>query len=229
MSAKEITINFLISFMSIFLGMLCTFVGQGMIDRAADRKEICTALELVRAELSENKDDIVTMLEIVDQERESAQYFLDKRAVIDRCPEDSISFHGANIFAEVSISLRQDALELLKSSSLFQKIADNNTSLKIIRAYASCMTAASSLNKYETDKDEKLDNILTDQYIRKTADTGKLGIDVRKSIKSNYGLLLTRWMAQPLSESVYDMSDVDGAIKAIDSYLGKRAFRRLRK
>ena len=229
MSAKEIIINFLISFMSIFLGMLCTFVGQGMIDRAADKKEICTALELVRAELTENKDDIVTMLAIVDQERTSAQYFLDKRAVIDRCPDDSIAFHGANIFAEVSISLRQDALELLKSSSLFQKIADNNTSLKIIRAYASCMTAASALNKYETDKDEKLENIITDQYIRKTADTGKLGIDVRKSIKSNYGLLLTRWMAQPLSESVYDMGDVDGAIKAIDSYLGKRAFRRLRK
>jgi hypothetical protein len=186
-------------------------------------------LELVRAELTENKDDIVTMLEIVDQERKSAQYFLDKRTVIDRCPEDSIAFHGANIFAEVSISLRQDALELLKSSSLFQKIADNNTSMKIIRAYASCMSAASALNNYETDKDQKLENILTDQYIRKTADTGKLGIDVRKSIKSNYGLLLTRWMAQPLSESVYDMSDVDGAIKAIDSYLGKRAFRRLRK
>ena len=229
MSVKEIIINFMISFMSIFLGMLCTFVGQGMIDRAADKKEICTALELVRAELTENKDDIVTMLEIVDQERKSAQYFLDNRAVIDRCPNDSIQFHGANMFAEVSISLRQDALELLKSSSLFQKIADNNTSMKIIRAYASCMSAASTLNNYETNKDQKLDNILTDQYVRKTADTGKLGIDVRKSIKSNYGLLVTRWMAQPLSEDVYDLSDVDGAIKAIDTYLGKRAFRRLRK
>ena len=94
MTVKDFFLNFFISFFSIFLGMLCTFVGQGMIDRAADRKEVRTSLELIRTELVKNREDIKEMCELMEKERKSAQYFLDNRSKIDRCPADSINYHG---------------------------------------------------------------------------------------------------------------------------------------
>ena len=40
--------------------------------------------------------------------------------------------------ADVSVALSHDALELLKNSSLFQKVGDNVLSLKVISAYDTC-------------------------------------------------------------------------------------------
>ena len=101
MSPKEFFLNFNISFWSIFLGMVCTFIGQGMIDRASDREEVRSSLELVRTELAANLKDINEIADYIKDERKSAQYFLDNRAIIDKCPDDSINYDSC----EYSVAL----------------------------------------------------------------------------------------------------------------------------
>lgn len=222
MSFKEIFVNFNISFISIFLGMLCTFAGQGMIDRAADRKEVRTALELVRSELAANIEDIGIMSDYMVQERKSAEYFLENRALLRKCPADSIEYHSSIIFADASITLSHDALELLKMSSLFQKIGSSDLSMKIIRAYDTCESTVANLNRHIAARDSRFDSSVNDRTAAQFASTGS--IDIRKYVQTPYGLYTIRWIAtQPSPEHFTDVTDVRKAIDAIDTYLqGKR-------
>ena len=145
---KETSANFILNVISVILGIAITFVIQGMINRAGDRKEVRSALELVRSELKTNIEDIGIMTDHLTQERQSAGYLLRNLPKIDKCPEDSVNHHCGIVFADASITLSNDALELLKMSSLFQKIGDNRLAMKIIRAYDTCGSAVSNLNRH---------------------------------------------------------------------------------
>lgn len=218
MGLKEIIINFFISFSSIFLGMLFTFAGQGMIDRAADRKDVRSALELVRSELLANIDDIGIMSDYIKDENRSAAYFLQHRNDLNKCPDDSVSYHSGIIFADASITLSHDALELLKMSSLFQKLGDSKLSMDIIRAYDTCESIVTNLNKHISDRNAQFDRSINEKTVAQYASLGS--IDIRKFIKTAYGLYTLRWMTLQAAPTVYtDVTDVETAVKAIDQYL----------
>ena len=97
--------SFIIQSLSVILGIFITFTIQGMIDRSHDRKEVKSALWLVRTELTTNLEDISTMTEFLKQERASAQYFVNHSQDIDTCPSDSIDYHSGIILADVSVKL----------------------------------------------------------------------------------------------------------------------------
>ncbi|MBO6044574.1 MAG: hypothetical protein J6P69_01820, partial [Bacteroidales bacterium] len=69
---KETTKAFFRHLLSVVLGIIITFSVQGIIDRARVRREVRSALELVRAELAANIEDIDTMSDYLRQERKSA-------------------------------------------------------------------------------------------------------------------------------------------------------------
>lgn len=218
MSPKDFFINFNISFWSIFLGMVCTFIGQGMIDRKADREEVRSSLELVRTELATNLEDIKEIAEYIKDERKSALYFLDNRAIIDKCPEDSIKHHAWTLAADVSITLSHDALELLKMSAIFQKMGNNQLSMDIIRAYDSCEYSVALYNKYISDRDDKFSQTINEKSVQQFASTGS--IDMKKFIKNPYGLYTVRWISKQVApDTELFVNDIDKAIKAIDEYL----------
>ena len=130
--------SFFSELLAVVLGIVITFAVQGMIDRAQDRKNVRSALELVRVELSSHLDDISHLKDYLDQQRISAKYLEENKDNLDECPEDIVRYHKSMVNADVSVALSHDALELLKNSSLFQKVGDNNLSLKIISAYDTC-------------------------------------------------------------------------------------------
>lgn len=218
---KETTIAFFRHLLSVVLGIIITFSVQGVIDRAHVRREVRSALELVRAELAANIEDIDTMSDYLRQERKSAEYFLDNRAKLASCPADSISFHSGVIFAEASITLSHDALELLKMSSLFQKIGDNDTSMKIIRAYDTCSSIAANLNRHIEARNALFDSSINEQTARKFATKGS--IDIKEFIKTNFGLYAVRWLSNQIGPEYYaDVTDLEAAISAIDRFLGSK-------
>lgn len=219
---KETTIGFFRHLLSVVLGIIITFSVQGIIDRAHVRREVRSALELVRAELVANIDDINEMSDFLRQERRSANYFLENRTKLASCPVDSINFHSGIIFAEAYITLSQDALELLKMSSLFQKIGDNETSMKIIRAYDTCSSAAANLNSHIEARDALFNSSVNEQTARRFASSGR--IDIKEFIKTNFGLYTIRWLSHLTGPEYYaDTSDLEEAIAAIDVYMqGKK-------
>ena len=52
---KDKVIDFISDLMSVILGIVITFAIQGMIDRSHDRKEVASALDLVRTERAERR------------------------------------------------------------------------------------------------------------------------------------------------------------------------------
>ena len=155
--------SFFSELVAVILGIVITFAVQGMIDRAHDRQEVRQALQLVRTELTNNRKDVAVLKEYLDQEFESARY-LEKNAdlvkkmdKLDSLTAETVKYHLGFIDADVSIIFPHDALELLKMSSLFQKIGDNALSMNIIRAYDCCSTMSASVDSHVKARDAQSD------------------------------------------------------------------------
>ena len=192
----ELFINFLGNVIAIILGVVITFMIQDKIDRADELKEVRSALEMVRTELVTNRQDIVVMDGFLSKEKKAAAYYLENMDNLKKCPADSLAEYGGILLADVIITLPHNALELLKMSSLFQKIGDNPLSMKIIRAYDSCDNTAANVTRHIAARDARYKGRIDADYVRPLA-------------TRNTDLLT-------------DVTDLDTAIEAIDEYLKKR-------
>lgn len=163
---KEAWKSFFAELVAVVLGIVITFAGQGMIDRAHDRKEVRSALQLVRTELISNRDDISELRTVLEQVQQSARYLADNSALLqnvhalDSADLSTLTYHQSMVFADISLSLPHDALELLKTSSIFQKIGDNALSMKIIRAYDCCQVMVESIDRHFVAKSSQTDEDL---------------------------------------------------------------------
>ena len=193
---KDRTIDFLLKMLSVILGIAITFTVQGMINRAQDKRNVRSALELVRTELNTNREDIIVMGEFLDQEKKAATYYLENMENLQKSPADTLAEYGGILLADVFITLPHNALELLKMSSLFQKIGDNDLSMKIIRAYDSCDNTAANVTRHIAARDAQYKGKLDADYVRPLATRSE-------------------------SNQFTDVSDIDAAIEAIDAYLRK--------
>ena len=213
--------SFLRDVLSVILGIAITFTVQGIIDRSRDRKDVRSALELVRTELLSNRADILLVRDYLLQERSSAMYFVAHGASLADCPADSILYHSGMLLADVSIALSQDALELLKSSSLFQKMGNTRLSMDIIRAYDTCELLVGSVKHHLSARDARFDGAITEQTAGRFSAAGSLSIP--EFIKTEYGRYAVQWLTvQPESSSSIDVSDIDRAVTSIDTYLQRR-------
>ena len=158
--------SFFSELVAVILGIVITFAGQGVIDRAHNRKEVRSALQLVRTELISNRQDVAELHDILDQVQQSARYLNDHPELLknvhslDSATLDTVTYHQGMIYAEVSLNLPHDALELLKTSSIFQKIGDNALSMKIIRAYDCCQVMVESIDRHFIAKNTQSDDDL---------------------------------------------------------------------
>ncbi len=214
MNMKE----FLSNLLSVVLGIAITFAVQAIIDRSQTKKDIRAALELVRTELGTNIDDIGVMTDYLNQERAAARYFIDHRHTLDSCPADSVSHHSGILFADASISISSDALELLKNSSMFPKIGDQSLSMKIIRAYDTSQSIAAVLNQHVIDRNNHFEATINEKTAALYASDGF--ISIRDYIKTDYGYYaLSRITSLADIEAYADISDIEDAIAAISTYL----------
>ena len=148
LTIKAWIIDFLNRLLPVVAGIAITISVQGIVNRAHDRKSVQSALELVRTELSSNLNDIDQLTDYMKQEVVSAKYLSDHQDDLDSCPADIVKYHQGQVNAYVSIALSRNALELLKMSSLFSKMGDNDLSMEIIRAYEVCELLQSEINSY---------------------------------------------------------------------------------
>ena len=140
--------DFLSKLLPVVTGIAITFTLQGIVNRSHDRKSVRSAMELVRTELNSNLKDISQLTDYMKQEVVSAKYLSNHRDDLDSCPADIVKYHKGQVNAYVSLVLSQNALELLKMSSLFPKVGDNELSMEIIRAYDACELLQTDINRH---------------------------------------------------------------------------------
>ena len=188
---KELILGFFSNLLAVILGIVITSAVQGMLNRAQDRRAVRSAPELVRTELATNIEDIDALDEYFDATQESARYLLEHEKDLANCPEDSVLYHTGVVYADVSVALSHGALELLKMSTLFPKVGNNDLSMKIIRAYDTCDLTVSNVSRYLSRRDAH---------------------------KPEAVRWLLDW---PIPEEYTDTGDIRAAIDAIDTFLRK--------
>ena len=149
---KEWSFDFFCRVLPVVVGIAITFTLQGIVNRAHDRKAVRSAMELVRTELTANLQDIAQLTDYMKQEQISAKYLADHKDDLESCPKDIVNFHLGQVNADVSLVLSQNALELLKMSSLFPKVENNPLSMEIIRAYDACTLLESDVNRHYANR-----------------------------------------------------------------------------
>ena len=152
LTIKAWIIDFLNRLLPVVAGIAITFTVQGIVNRAHDRKSVQSALELVRTELSSNLKDIDQLNDYMKQEVVSSKFLSDHQNDLASCPDDIVIYHKGQVNAYVSLALSQNALELLKMSSLFPKVGDNELSMEIIRAYDACELLQTDINRHYTPR-----------------------------------------------------------------------------
>lgn len=218
---KDSATNFFLNVLSVILGIVITFSIQGIINRAQDKKNVRSALELVRSELATNAQDLAEMVDYLRQEQASAQYFMNNLQNLDQCPSDSVIHHTGILLSDASITVSNDALELLKNSSLFQKIGNNPLSMKIIRAYDCCTSGAQNLNRHISVRNEQISISVNEKNVRKIASEGS--IRMRALLKTDLGRYAIESLATVADASQFvDMGSIQEAIDAISLYLAKK-------
>lgn len=127
--------GFTLNFLAVVLGIVITFSGEGLISSHNEKKEVNSSLELVKNELTDNIGYIHIADSLLTLYSQSATFMLAYMDRFEEAPEDSLDMYCQVPLTMMDISASEEALELLKTSSLFTKIKDQKLSLDIIHTY----------------------------------------------------------------------------------------------
>lgn len=144
--------SFVSNIIAVVLGIFITFGIQGLIDRKGEREDVKSALDLVKEELVNNKDNFYQVIDIISNEKHAAEFLFLSKDSLDMCCIDTIKKMHTLLCSEMFVTVTDDALELLKSSSLFQKMKDNELALSIIKAYDYLDATSQAFNLHEKYK-----------------------------------------------------------------------------
>jgi len=209
-------IGFISNITAVILGIVITFSIQGLLDKRQKQSEVKSALMLVKDELNACKGDLESCADFMDKEAESAKYILKNFDRLHQCPQDTVAEYGTVLLSEMLLTLPDDALELLKTSSLFPAIGDNAMSLKLIRAYDQCNALLQVFNRSEKMKIE---------LFAKAMEQVGTGMDITNISLVKLGKSYSGHRAYDIMSAVHGdiirkgIKDIDTAIDAIEKYL----------
>lgn len=129
--------SFVLNFLAVVLGIAITFAVDNMISSGSERREVKSSLNLVKNELLDDiryADEADSMLLSYSR---SAEFLVRYEGKYDRAPSDSLQMYAIIPLTIMEVTYSDDALDLLKTSSLFTKIGDLDLSLDIIHTYGS--------------------------------------------------------------------------------------------
>lgn len=175
--------SFFTDILSVVLGIFITFGIQGMIDRKHEKKEVTSALELVREELANNLTNLREVIDLINSEKSAAISMSGAVGSMQKYDADSLTVWNSYLGTEYFFTVTDDALELLKSSSLFQKINDKNLALGIIKSYDYLEADAKAFNTHEEYKVSLFMDLNTDKM--KKAALNNNGPALLKTFYSN--------------------------------------------
>ena len=190
--------SFFSNILAVVLGIFITFGIQELIDRKEAKENVRSALELVREELANNRTNLQEVTDILASEKEAAEYFRANLNNILTDDADSLLARHTVLCSEYFITITDDALELLKSSSLFQKMNDNTLALNIIQAYDYLEASSQTFNaheKYKIDLCEEANTIPMKQaalnsssqvFLRKFYSSGEGGYLLQATIEMSH-------------------------------------------
>ena len=138
----------------VVIGVLITFVGSELVTRCSEQADIKSTMLLIGDELKSNRKNFEEIMsEFSEDERLSAllvEHDMDLRSI----PEDSLKQFRFILGHIRSYSYTQNALDILKSSMLMQKISDKELLLSLTEIYETLEGCKLTMNGYYDMKEE---------------------------------------------------------------------------
>lgn len=140
--------DFFRNFIAVVLGIIITFAGSDCIAEHNTQKEVKESLQLVKSELLLNREIMQDMGNRITLEQNAARHMFKYKNNLDEIPQDSLSKYLPILFQWSKFTFINDAMEMLKTSSLIQKIENKDLALQIIKTYGTIKVIESSFEMY---------------------------------------------------------------------------------
>ncbi len=150
---------FALQFAVVFLGVLVTFVGSGIIERWRQARAVRTTMQLVAGELEYNLDRMRSVCDKLRFDRRGMLMFERCGMDPDRIPEDSLVHYAALAGGVRTFSLQDDALEVLKTSGLASSVEDKRLLMELLGCYREMEDFRDNVAAYNRRKIEAIDHL----------------------------------------------------------------------
>lgn len=151
--------DFVCNFTAVVLGILITFAGSHLIEKNKTKNEIKDALLLVKNEMLLNRENIVKMMNQEISEQQGAFYLLQYKDSMAKASPDSLEKYGNLPFATQKYIYINDAMEMLKTSSLMPSIRNKELVTQIIRAYNTIKGSYDTFDNFMETKKSKMERL----------------------------------------------------------------------
>lgn len=158
--------DFFRNFIAVILGIVITFAGSDYISERNTQKEVEKSLMLVKSELMLNRKEMKSMGETVSFEQNAARYLFQYKNRINEISPDSARMYTPTLFQWNKFEFISDAMEMLKSSALIQKIKNKELSLQIIKVYGTIKSAENIFDIYMNYKTQSQDKFNANPKVR---------------------------------------------------------------
>lgn len=162
--SKSDIVSFGVNFLAVVLGIVITFIGDGIISRRGEAKRAKDILSLMRDELTA---DIEGMKEFSDANKEQTyaiNYLLAHRNDYKSIPFDSLYTYAILASSPRMIIMNNIAAELMQSNDFQNGIKDNKLKIAISEAYVNMDSAKETYNYHAQLTYDLLARAQNDRY-----------------------------------------------------------------
>jgi len=217
--------GFLLEVLSVALGVVLTFAGEAYISHKNEVKDVKEALGLVRDELLGNIEEMDSTYADRDVQAQGAAYLSMFYDHFDMCDPDSMNKYCNKPLTIYNVDVAEDAFELLKISTLINKIEDRSLALDITKGYKNLKVHQGHI-QFTTDKINRLFHEAEQEQLKKVlAKRGFTAVELWSAITSTpegrqflNEIIISHNMENGFASSKAELTDL---VERINAYIEK--------
>lgn len=138
----------------VVIGVVITFAGSELVTQNSERKDIRATMSLIRDELKSNRENYESIVSEFREDEHLSCLLVEHDLKHRTIPEDSLIQFRFLMGHIRNFYYSQNALDILKSSMLMQKISDKELLLQLTGIYEVLDGFKATMNGYYDMKDE---------------------------------------------------------------------------
>lgn len=138
----------------VVIGILITFAGSNLITNCSEKRDVQDIMLLIRDEMENNRDRFKGAIAEFNIDERISTLLVEHDMKLQTIPEDSLRQFGFVLGHYRIFSYQKNAMDMLKSSMLMQKISDKEFLLSLIGAYETLENFKFLITDYYDLKDQ---------------------------------------------------------------------------
>lgn len=132
----------------IVIGIIITFMGSDAISNYTKKKELRTVMSLIKEELKYNRENLQLSKKKYNNDQHISLLILQHSGRYEEIPTDTLVKYSTLLSNISSFEYTEDAMEVLKNSSLMQQVSDKKLLLHLIQTYAAMKRVKNDVAAY---------------------------------------------------------------------------------